>query len=57
VFPYGGERLVFSFEIETQKKHMLLNGLDEVGVTLQDYADSIREYEAGRRSATPWVFA
>ncbi len=44
-----------SFEIDAFRKHCLLNGLDEIGLTLQD-ADAIRAYEARRRQAEPWVF-
>jgi 3-isopropylmalate/(R)-2-methylmalate dehydratase small subunit len=35
----------FAFEIDPFRKHCLLNGLDDIGLTLQD-ADLIREYEA-----------
>ncbi len=52
-----GNSVEFPFDIEPQKKHMLRSGLDEVGVTLQDYADGIRAYEAARRTETPWAFA
>ncbi len=43
------------FEIDAFRKHCLLNGLDDIGLTLQD-ADAIREYEKGRQSREPWVF-
>ncbi len=43
------------FEIDGFRKHCLLNGLDEIGLTLQQ-ADAIRAYEARRGQAEPWVF-
>jgi 3-isopropylmalate/(R)-2-methylmalate dehydratase small subunit len=45
----------FSFEIDAFRKHCLLNGLDDIGLTLQD-ADAIRAYEAKRAAEAPWVF-
>src|SRR5690554_1960310 len=42
----GGE--VFPFEVDHFRKHCLLNGLDDIGLTLQ-HADEIRAYEARRR--------
>lgn len=44
------------FEVDAFRKHCLLNGLDDIGLTLQD-ADDIREYEAKRRETSPWLFA
>ena len=43
------------FEIDAFRKHCLLNGLDDIGLTLQD-ADAIREYEKARQQREPWVF-
>ena len=43
------------FEIDAFRKHCLLNGLDDIGLTLQD-ADAIREYEKSRQQREPWVF-
>jgi len=45
----------FPFEFNTGLRHRLLNGLDDVGVTLQS-ADAIRDYEARRAGETPWLF-
>ena len=45
----------FAFEIDAFRKHCLLNGLDDIGLTLQD-ADAIRAYEARRATEAPWVF-
>jgi len=43
------------FEIENFRKHCLINGLDEIGLTLQ-HADEIRTYENRRKQETPWLF-
>jgi 3-isopropylmalate/(R)-2-methylmalate dehydratase small subunit len=45
----------FGFDINPHHKHNLVNGLDEIGLTLQS-ADAIRAYEAKRREQTPWLF-
>ena len=45
----------YRFEIDAFRKHCLLNGLDEIGLTLQ-HADAIRAFEARHRAAQPWVF-
>ena len=44
------------FEIDPFRKHCLLNGLDEIGLTLE-HADKIRAFEARHKAAQPWVFA
>lgn len=46
----------FGFEVDPFKKHCLLNGLDDIGLTLED-ADAIRSYEEKRRSQAPWLFS
>ena len=43
------------FEVDQFRKHCLLNGLDDIGLTLQD-ADNIKAYEAKRRESSPWLF-
>lgn len=43
------------FEVDSFRKHCLLNGLDDIGLTLQD-ADDIKSYEASRRASSPWLF-
>jgi 3-isopropylmalate/(R)-2-methylmalate dehydratase small subunit len=48
-----GEKI--PFEIEPTRKHRLLNGLDDIGLTLQ-HADAIRAYEERRRQEAPWLF-
>lgn len=49
----GGETL--DFEVDPTRKHRLLEGLDEIGITLAD-ADAIRRYEQGRKAEEPWLF-
>ena len=44
-----------AFDVDAFRKHCLLNGLDDIGLTLQD-ADKIRDYEEKRAQAHPWVF-
>ena len=46
---------VFAFEIEPFRRHCLLNGLDEIGLTL-GHADEIRAFEAKRKAEQPWLF-
>ena len=46
---------VDSPEIDEFRKHCLLNGLDDIGLTLQ-HADDIKAYEAQRRLSAPWLF-
>ncbi len=44
------------FDIDPTRKHRLLHGLDDIGLSLQQ-ADQIRDYEARRRIEAPWLFA
>ncbi|HSO99933.1 MAG TPA: 3-isopropylmalate dehydratase small subunit [Thioalkalivibrio sp.] len=46
---------VFRFEVGEFHKHCLLNGLDDIDLTLQ-HADDIRAYEQHRRAEAPWLF-
>jgi 3-isopropylmalate/(R)-2-methylmalate dehydratase small subunit len=46
---------VLGFEVDEFRRHCLLNGLDDIGLTLQD-ADAIRHYEQQRRQQAPWLF-
>ena len=48
----GSQR--FSFEVDPFRKFCLVNGFDEIGLTLR-HADKIREYEARRLAAQPWL--
>ena len=45
---------VFGFEIDPFRKHCLINGLDDIGLTLT-HADEIRAFEAKRLAAQPWL--
>jgi 3-isopropylmalate/(R)-2-methylmalate dehydratase small subunit len=49
----GGES--FKFEIDPFAKHCLVNGLDEIGLTLQ-HAEQIKSFEAKHRERQPWLF-
>ncbi|MGR8935267.1 MAG: 3-isopropylmalate dehydratase small subunit [Gammaproteobacteria bacterium] len=51
--PSGRE---ISFEVDAARKHRLLHGLDDIGLTLQ-HADKIRAYEQARAKRAPWLFA
>jgi 3-isopropylmalate/(R)-2-methylmalate dehydratase small subunit len=46
--------LAYSFEVEPFRKHCLVNGLDDIGLTLQ-HADAIRAFEAKRLAEQPWL--
>lgn len=46
---------VFKFEIDAFRKHCLLNGLDDIGLTLR-HVDEIRAYEERRKQEAPWLF-
>jgi len=50
--PKGEE---IAFDVDQFRKHCLLNGLDDIGITLQD-ADAIREYETKWKEQSPWLF-
>lgn len=43
------------FDVEAFRKHCLLNGLDDIGLTLQ-HVDDIRTYESKRQAEAPWLF-
>jgi 3-isopropylmalate/(R)-2-methylmalate dehydratase small subunit len=44
----------FAFEIDPFRKHCLLNGLDEIGITLAS-SDAISDYEAKLNTEKPWL--
>ncbi|PRY63939.1 3-isopropylmalate dehydratase small subunit [Vreelandella songnenensis] len=44
-----------AFEVDAFRKHCLLNGLDDIGITLQD-EDAIRAFEQKHKQARPWLF-
>jgi 3-isopropylmalate/(R)-2-methylmalate dehydratase small subunit len=43
------------FAVDPHRKECLLNGWDDIGLTLR-HADAIREFEARRRHQQPWLF-
>jgi len=49
----GGQ--VMRFEVDAFRKYCLVNGLDEIGLTLR-HADKIRAFEARRKTQFPWYF-
>jgi len=46
---------VYSFEVDAFRKHCLLNGLDDIGLTMQQQ-DKIKLFEARHKQAQPWLF-
>ena len=46
---------VYSFEVDEFRRHCLLKGLDDIGLTLEE-ADKIRAYEQLARERSPWLF-
>lgn len=48
--------LAIKFEVDGFRKHCLLNGLDDIGLTLQ-HVDDIKAFEVKHRVAQPWLFA
>ncbi|GEK51136.1 3-isopropylmalate dehydratase small subunit [Vreelandella venusta] len=46
---------ILEFEVDAFRKHCLLNGLDDIGITLQD-EDAIRAFEEKHRQQRPWLF-
>jgi len=53
IAPAGGPQL--PFEVDAHRKYCLLNGFDDIGLTLRQ-ADKIRAFEARRRIEQPWLF-
>ncbi|MEL6478455.1 MAG: 3-isopropylmalate dehydratase small subunit [Pseudomonadota bacterium] len=49
--PDGGE---IAFEVDPFRKHCLLNGLDDIGLTMEKEA-SISDFEARHQAAQPWL--
>ncbi len=50
--PDGG---TLSFEVDPWRKHCLLNGLDDIGLTMQK-ADRIDQFEAEQKKTQPWLY-
>ncbi len=49
-----GEKIA-TFEIDDFRKHCMLNGLDDIALTLQ-HADEITVFEEKRKQTAPWLF-
>jgi 3-isopropylmalate/(R)-2-methylmalate dehydratase small subunit len=49
------EGATYTFEIDAFRKHCLLNGLDDIGLTLE-HAAAIKAYETKRKAEAPWLF-
>jgi 3-isopropylmalate/(R)-2-methylmalate dehydratase small subunit len=49
----SGQR--FDFAVDAFRKHCLLNGLDDIGLTLQE-ADAIHQFEQRHKQSSPWLF-
>jgi len=52
VKPNGDE---IAFEVDSFRKHCLLNGLDDIGLTLE-HAEEIKVYEQSRMQTKPWLY-
>jgi len=50
----SSEGAIFTFEVDAFKKHCLLNGLDDIGLTLEKAA-AIQSFETRLASERPWV--
>jgi len=50
------DEVLATFDIDEFRKHCMLNGLDEIGITLQN-ADKIRAYEEQLAKTSPWLFS
>ena len=45
----------YAFEVDKVRKHNLLNGLDDIGLTMQQQ-DKIKAFEVKHKAAQPWLF-
>ena len=53
-YPDGSQ--MFAFEVDAFRRNCLLNGLDDIGLTLQ-HVEEIKAFEAKRRIEQPWLFS
>ena len=49
------ESVIFKFEIDAFRKSCILEGLDEIGLSLK-YTENIKDYEISSKELTPWIF-
>ena len=47
---------IINFEVDEFRKYCLINGLDDIGLTLQ-HVDDIKAYEERRAQEAPWLFS
>ncbi len=52
-----GDGTVLRFSLDPFRRHCLLNGLDEVSLTLAEHDDAITAFEAAQRRRMPWAIA
>ena len=45
----------YNFDVDAFRKHCLLNGLDDIGLTMQ-HQDAIKSFEIKHKIAQPWLF-
>ena len=48
-------RIPHGFEVDPFRKHCLVHGLDDIGLTLQ-HVNEIRDFESRRKRQAPWLF-
>ena len=53
-YPDGSQS--FAFEVDEFRKHCLLNGLDDIGLTLR-HVEEIKTFESKRKLEQPWLFS
>jgi 3-isopropylmalate/(R)-2-methylmalate dehydratase small subunit len=46
----------FAFEVDPERKHRLVNGLDDIGLSLR-FTEKIKAYEERRKQEAPWLFS
>jgi len=51
----GGNRKTYKFEIDATRKHNMLNGLDDIGLTLQ-HGQDINSFETAQKQQQPWLY-
>ena len=49
------DKRILPFDVDTFRRHCLLNGLDDIGLSLQ-HADEIKQFESRRTKENPWLF-
>ena len=55
VLSQDNEGRTIHFDVDPTRKENLLNGLDEIGLTLT-HSDDIKAYEEKRKKTEPWIF-